>query len=195
MNMNKVSMNGKSMNGMSMNEVSMNGMSMNEKVNTRNKKIKTGCLDPLKGYRKKCVIDVVDIDSNGNEFGNNKNNRNNFGNRKKIRLVNIKKSNKSGKKLMATFEVGGKKKIIHFGAAGMSDYTKHKNLERRNRYIFRHRKDLKTGDPTRAGYLSMFVLWNKPTLSASVADYRRRLAKFNNSGKFPNKILYYRNSK
>ena len=91
--------------------------------------------------------------------------------------------------------LSGKKKIIHFGAAGMSDYTKHKNLERRNRYIFRHRKDLKTGDPTRAGYLSMFVLWNKPTLSGSVADYRRRLAKFNNSGKFPNKILYYRNSK
>jgi hypothetical protein len=152
------------------------------------KKIKTGCLDPLKGYRKKCVIDVVDIDSNGNEFGNNKNNRNNFGNRKKIRLVNIKKSNKSGKKLMATFEVGGKKKIIHFGAAGMSDYTKHKDITRRNRYIFRHRKDLKTNNPAKAGYLSMFVLWNKRSLKASIADYRRRLKIYTRTGKFPTKI-------
>jgi NADH:ubiquinone oxidoreductase subunit D len=31
-------------------------------------KIKTGCLDPLKGYRKKCVIDVIDVDEKGNEF-------------------------------------------------------------------------------------------------------------------------------
>ena len=70
----------------------------------------------------------------------------------------------------------------------MSDNTKHKNKERRNRYISRHRKDLGTGDPTRAGYLSMFILWNKKTLSASIADYRRRLNIYNRTGKFPTKI-------
>jgi hypothetical protein len=93
---------------------------------------------------------------------------------------------------MATFDVGGKKRIIHFGASGMSDNTKHKNKERRNRYIFRHHKDLGTGDPTRAGYLSMFILWNKKTLSASIADYRRRLATYNRTGKFPTKIIGYK---
>jgi hypothetical protein len=151
-------------------------------------KIKTGCLDPLKGYRKKCILNVVEVDANGNEFGLG----NNFGKKKQIKLVNIKKSNRAGKKLMATFNVGGKKRIIHFGASGMSDNTKHQNVERRNRYIFRHRKDLGTGDPTRAGYLSMFILWNKKTLSASIADYRRRLNTYNRTGKFPTKITGYK---
>ena len=29
-------------------------------------KIKTGCLDPLKGYRKKCILNVVEVDVRGN---------------------------------------------------------------------------------------------------------------------------------
>jgi formamidopyrimidine-DNA glycosylase len=151
-------------------------------------KIKTGCLDPLKGYRKKCVIDVIDVDEKGNEFGK----KVKSSTKKQIKLVSIKKSTRPGKKLMATFDVGGKKRIIHFGFSGMSDNTKHKNKERRNRYIFRHHKDLGTGNPTRAGYLSMFILWNKKTLSASIADYRRRLATYNRTGKFPTKITGYK---
>ena len=70
----------------------------------------------------------------------------------------------------------------------MSDFTKHKDRDRRGRYIGRHKKDLKTGNPTKAGYLSMFVLWNKPSLQASIADYRRRLAVYNRTGKFPTKL-------
>ena len=42
--------------------------------------------------------------------------------------VIIKPSTKAEKKYMAIFyENGKKKKTTHFGAAGMSDYTKHKN--------------------------------------------------------------------
>ena len=70
--------------------------------------------------------------------------------------------------------------------------TKHKNIQRRNRYIFRHYKDLKTKNPTKAGYLSMFVLWNKPTIASSISDYRRRLNIFNKTGKFPTKIPGYK---
>jgi hypothetical protein len=146
-------------------------------------KVQKGCLDPLKGYRKKCVFKIVDVDSNGNPI------KNSFGKTKeKIKLVSIKKSNQSGKKLMATFERNGRKKVIHFGARGMSDFTKHKDRARRQRYITRHSKDLRTGDPTRAGYLSMFVLWNKPSLQASISNYRRRLGIYNRTGKFPKKI-------
>jgi hypothetical protein len=150
-------------------------------------KIQKGCLDPLKGYRKKCIFKVINVDSNGEpikklHFGKPK------GSSKKIKLVSIKKSNKSGKKLMATFETNGRKKVIHFGAAGMSDFTKHHDRERRNRYITRHSKDLRTGNPARAGYLSMFVLWNKPSLQASIRDYKRRLGIYNKTGKFPKKI-------
>ena len=122
-------------------------------------------------------------------------NNNNFGKKstkRSIKLISIKRSTKSGKKLMATFETNSRRKIIHFGAAGMSDFTKHHDSVRRNRYIFRHLKDYRTGDPSRAGYLSMFVLWNKPSLQASIADYKRRLAVYNRTGKFPTNIPGYK---
>ena len=64
----------------------------------------------------------------------------------------------------------------------------HKDIDRRNRYIIRHATDLKTdkqNDPTRAGYASLFLLWNKPTLESSVKDYNRRLKIYNDTGKFP----------
>jgi len=117
------------------------------------------------------------------------------GGKKTIKLISIKKSTNKGKKLMATFETNGRKKIIHFGAAGASDFTKHGDITRRNRYIFRHHKDLGTGNPIRAGYLSMFVLWNKKSLQASIADYRRRLGVYNSTGKFPTNIAGYKKGK
>ena len=114
---------------------------------------------------------------------------NNYNFDKKVKLVSIKKSPKSGKKLRATFtSASGKTKHTDFGAAGMSDYTKHRDRDRRQRYIDRHAKDLRTNDPTRAGYLSMFVLWNKPSQKASIANYRSRLNTYNRTGKFPKKI-------
>ena len=94
----------------------------------------------------------------------------------------------SGKKLRATFIRNNHTIHTDFGAAGMSDFTKHKDRERRGRYIKRHIKDLRTNDPTRAGYLSMYVLWNKPTLQPSIADYKKRLSVYNRTGRFPTKI-------
>ena len=43
----------------------------------------------------------------------------------------IRPSNKPDKKYTAIID---NKKSIHFGAAGMSDYTKHKNPERKKLY-------------------------------------------------------------
>ena len=112
----------------------------------------------------------------------------------KIELLSIKKSNREGKKYMARFKIikNGKTthKTTHFGAKGMSDFTIHKDRERRSRYITRHKKDLRTKDPTRAGYLSMFVLWgNLPNFNKSVQDYKIRLQTYNRTGKFPEKIV------
>jgi len=148
-------------------------------------KVQKGCLDPLKGYRKKCVFKIVNVDSDGNPIKKNFS----FGKTKDIKLVSVKKSKQSGKKLTATFETkNGRRKVIHFGAAGMSDYTKHHDIERKKRYIKRHLKDLRTNNPARAGYLSMFILWNKRSIDASIKDYRRRLGVYNRTGKFPTKI-------
>jgi len=88
------------------------------------------------------------------------------------KLVDVVESPVAGKKWRAKFGDGT---TTDFGATGYSDYTKHKDKERRDNYIARHKSDLETDDPRRAGYLSMFILWNRPTLKASIADYRRRL--------------------
>jgi len=92
------------------------------------------------------------------------------------KLKRISKSPMEGKKLRATFEDAekGREKHTDFGATGYDDFTKTKNLTQRNAYRIRHSNDLNTGDPTRAGFLSYYILWNKPTISASVADYRHR---------------------
>ena len=90
------------------------------------------------------------------------------------RLISIEASPIAGKKWRANFKDGDKEKHTDFGAAGMDDYTITKDEEQRERYRKRHAKDLLTNDPTRAGYLAYYILWNKPTLRESIADYRRR---------------------
>jgi len=89
--------------------------------------------------------------------------------------VVIKKSTQPKKKYMAVFTENGKKvKTTHFGSAGMSDFTKNKDEERKKRYLDRHRKNENWNDKFSAGALSRWILWNKPTLRASIADYKRR---------------------
>lgn len=92
------------------------------------------------------------------------------------RLLKIAKSDKPEKKLAATFENTTTKrlKVVHFGAAGMSDYTIHRDPDRKQRYINRHKKNENWNDPTTAGALSRWVLWNKTTLKASIDDYKRK---------------------
>lgn len=105
-----------------------------------------------------------------------------------IKVKSFKKLKGNSKKYEITFEKNGKTYVRKFGAAGMSDYTIHKDKERRERYISRHKKDLRTNDPMKPGYLSMYILWNKPSIKASLADYKRRLNTFNKTGKFPKGI-------
>jgi len=89
--------------------------------------------------------------------------------------VVIKKSTQPKKKYMAVFTDNGKKvKTTHFGSAGMSDFTKNKDEERKKRNLDRHRKNENWNDYKSAGSLSRYILWNKPTLRASIADYKRR---------------------
>lgn len=91
-----------------------------------------------------------------------------------MKSVKIIKSSRSDKKYMAMFNIDGKKKTTHFGQAGADDYTITRDEEQKKRYRTRHKKDLDTGDPTRAGYLSYYILWNKPTITDSIADYKKR---------------------
>ena len=87
----------------------------------------------------------------------------------------IKKSTNPKKKYMAIFKENGKVvKTTHFGAAGMSDYTKHKDKTRKKRYITRHKKRENWRDYKSAGALSRYILWGEPTLKASIQKYKQR---------------------
>lgn len=89
--------------------------------------------------------------------------------------VVFKKSTNTKKKYMAVFYEGSKKvKTTHFGASGMSDYTKHRDEARKQRYIKRHRTNENWSNYMSAGALSRWILWNQKTLKASKADYKRR---------------------
>ena len=70
----------------------------------------------------------------------------------------IKRSTRKGKKWMV--RVDGR--LIHFGAAGMSDYTIHHDKERRKRYITRHQND-HIYDFTKPGAFSFWLLWGPYT--------------------------------
>lgn len=95
---------------------------------------------------------------------------------RRLRLKSLTRSHNPAKKWDATFEYpDGHTKTTSFGARGMSDFTKHKDTQRKQRYLTRHRgMNEDWSDPTTAGALSRWVLWNKPSFRASVADYRRR---------------------
>ena len=89
----------------------------------------------------------------------------------------IKPSHLSNKKYDAVIDGG--RKTIPFGSKGMSDYTIHKDEERKNRYIDRHKKNENWNDPTTAGFYSRWITWNKPTITESIRDTNRRFKHIN----------------
>lgn len=92
------------------------------------------------------------------------------------KLVNLKKSPNPKKKWRAEFLMeSGRTRNTDFGAAGMDDYLHTGDKDQRKRYRERHKKDLTTGDPTRAGYLSLFILWgDSRSMDKNIAAYKKR---------------------
>jgi hypothetical protein len=100
--------------------------------------------------------------------------------------VEFKKSPIKTKKLRAIFyepTKDGYVKIKHtdFGARGYKDFIIYNKedgkiiaLEKRKKYIARHKKNENWNDFMSAGSLSKYILWNKKTLKASIADYKKR---------------------
>ena len=68
------------------------------------------------------------------------------------------------------------KKSIHFGSKGMSDFTIHKDTERKERYLQRHKgMGEDWSNPLTAGFYATNILWNKPTITESIRDTNRNL--------------------
>ena len=88
----------------------------------------------------------------------------------------ISKSKNPNKKYDARIDG---KRTVSFGAAGMSDFTKNKDPERKQRYLNRHRKNENWSDPTTAGFFAKNILWNKPTITESIKDTNNRFKNIN----------------
>ena len=91
-------------------------------------------------------------------------------------MVNIiiKKSTNKNKKFMIIITSDNRKKTLYIGSQGMSDYTIHKNDERKQRYIQRHKKRENWNDIYSRGFYSRWILWNKKTIKSSIADTNKR---------------------
>jgi len=88
-----------------------------------------------------------------------------------LKLVSIDESPLKLKKWRAIFNDNTH---TDFGQRGFSDFTINKSEQKKANYIKRHKARENWNDPKTAGALSRFVLWNKPTLKASIADYKKR---------------------
>jgi len=91
-----------------------------------------------------------------------------------MKLLSIKPSDRPTKKYVATFMVNDKQKTVHFGYKGSTTFIDSKDEKKRLAYVARHRVNENFNDPLTAGSLSRYILWNKTTLSASIADFKRR---------------------
>ena len=90
------------------------------------------------------------------------------------KLLKIVPSTNKQKKFDAHFEISSKKKKVSFGSKGASDFTIHKDIERKKRYLDRHRKRENWNDPVTAGSLSRHILWSKTTLKESTKDFKKK---------------------
>jgi hypothetical protein len=94
-----------------------------------------------------------------------------------MRFKTLRRSRNPEKKWDAVFEKEGKEKVVSFGAKGYSDFTKHKNVTRKARYIKRHSgMGEHWNKPDTPGALSRWILWNKPSLKGSLRDFKKRFS-------------------
>ena len=86
----------------------------------------------------------------------------------------ITPSNKTNKKFTALID----DKKIHFGDSRYSDYTLHKDTERKKAYLARHKKDNYT-NPNYPSFYATNLLWNKPTLKESIKNTNEKYKNLN----------------
>ena len=99
----------------------------------------------------------------------------NFLHTSRMRLVSVRPSHLPEKKYDAVFETDGREKTVPFGARGMSDYTKHKDPERKKRYMARHSATENWNKPDSAGALSYHLLWGPSTsLQSNIETFKRK---------------------
>jgi hypothetical protein len=91
-------------------------------------------------------------------------------------VVHVRRAVNGIHKFTAVFPDGSK---VHFGRQGYSDYTKHKDRLRMERYLTRHRARenwTRSGAKT-PGFWSRWLLWSSPSLNGARAKTEKVLGK------------------
>ena len=95
-----------------------------------------------------------------------------------MKFIGLHPSDKPDKKYYALFQTdSGREKKVYFGAAGMKDFTRYPAAVRqihKEAYLARHKVTEDWNQPDTPGSLARWILWNKTTVRASLADYKRR---------------------
>lgn len=88
--------------------------------------------------------------------------------------MKIEKSNRHGKRFVATFSNGLR---VHFGSAGGQTYIDHGDADKRAAYLARHGANRTENwyNPRTAGALSRWLLWgNHKSLAMNKAAFEQR---------------------
>lgn len=96
----------------------------------------------------------------------------------RIQFISLRKA-KQPYKYVVRLRIDGKDKSVRFGRVPYSDFTKHKDEERKERYLSRHRKRenwTRSGVGT-AGFWAKHLLWGETT--SIQENLRRTLNRFN----------------
>jgi len=91
-----------------------------------------------------------------------------------LQLIHIVKSHNPKKKYDAILTKDHKTKSVAFGQAGALDFLKTGDLERRNRYLTRHRAREDWTNPLTPGFWSRWYLWEKPTAELAEKNIRAK---------------------
>lgn len=89
-----------------------------------------------------------------------------------MRLLKIEKAQNPNKRLRATFSDGT---ITEFGTKNGNTFIDHKNTNLKKNYIARHSKlNENWNDPTTAGALSRYILWEKENIKDSISEFKKK---------------------
>lgn len=93
-----------------------------------------------------------------------------------MKYAQLVKSDREGKKYKIVFYDKDRKKLktTHFGSSNMSDYTKHKDDERKKLYLARHKKNENWNNYMTPGSLSRWVLWEYKSLHEAIRKYKQK---------------------
>ena len=88
--------------------------------------------------------------------------------------ITIQRTSRAGKKWMAKVN----NKTVHFGATGYEDFTTSKDEKRKASYLARHKtsEDWTLSGIDTAGFWARWLLWNKPSITASIRDINQRFS-------------------